>query len=206
MQDIFINIGALMETDWFKNLPNRQPPQKEQVLKSLRVEDETYRQLRSKPSVLDQIEQDAENKLPTIKNLSRDVFQSFYALTLRHNEESELTPRVRRFNRYLLDKLMQQPDFPAVKSICEGRSFQAMEATEEFMQRISGQLEELLQSANGGKQLLDALELQEKKQYQRLALVHRLAQKERRGFPRTKRKKCWLKQTSCTTKRNSSGG
>ena len=164
MRDIFQSIDALTQSGWFQSLPKSLPPQKNQVLKSLRVEDETYRQLRRGSSVLEEIEATAAPKLPVVRNLSRDVFQSFYGLTLRHNEEAKLAPKVRRFNRYILDKMMQQPDFPAVKAACEGKAFPSMEATEEFMRQIADHLDELLEAANGDKNTLNALEIQEQKQ------------------------------------------
>lgn len=177
MRDIFQSVHDLTQSGWFQALSGRLLSQKDQVLRSLWVEDEAYRQLRQNSSILDGIESAAASKLPVVKNLSRDVFQSFYALTLRHNEESELSPKVRRFNRYILDKMMQQPDFPAVKADCEGKAFPSMEATEEFMGQISDHLDELLEAANGEKKTLDALEVQEKKQRQRLAEVQRLARR-----------------------------
>ncbi|WP_432353267.1 vWA domain-containing protein [Anaerotruncus rubiinfantis] len=180
MKDVFLNMSALMQTDWFKNLPSRPPAQKKQVLKSLRVEDETYRQARRDMPALDDIEQEMESRLPTVRHLTRDMFQSFYALTLRHNEESELTPQVRRFNRYLLGKMMQQPDFPVVKALCEGKPYPSMEAAEEFMRHLSGNLNELLEAANGPKKTLDALEVQEAKQRERLTLLKSLSNKEKR--------------------------
>ena len=193
MRDPFPDIGALTQSSWFCRLPGCLPPPKLQVLKSLRVEDEAYRQMRRRSSRLDQIEQEARSKLSTIKNLSRDVFQSFYALTLRHNEGSELAPEVRHVNRYLLDKLMQQPDFPAVKAVCEGRPLPSMEATEEFMERISGYLDELLEAASGGRNTLEALSLQEEKQRRRLVLVQALSQKSRsQGLSPSEEKKLLL--------------
>ncbi len=180
MRNIFQSVDDLTQSGWFQALPDRLPPQKDQVLRSLRVEDETYRRLRQNSAVLEEIESAAAARLPVVKNLSRDVFQSFYALTLRHNEESELSPKVRRFNRYILDKMMQQPDFPAVKADCEGKAFPSMEATEEFMRQISDHLEELLEAANGEKKTLDALEVQKQKQQQRLVRVRQLAKKQER--------------------------
>jgi len=85
MRDIFQSIDAITQSDWFRSLPVNLPPQKNQVLKSLRVEDETYRQLRRDSSILEEIETTVAPKLPVIENLYRDVFQSFYGLTLRHN-------------------------------------------------------------------------------------------------------------------------
>ena len=177
MRDVFLNLTALTQSDWFKNLPDRRPLPKKQVLKSLRVEDEVYRQTRPQSMTLDLLEEGMLARLPTAPNLSRDVFQSFYSLSLRHNEESELEPKVRRFNRYLLDKMMQQPDFPAVKALCEGKPLPSIEAAEEFMQQISDHLDELLAAAGGDKNLLDTLSLQEQRQVERLDTIRRQAER-----------------------------
>lgn len=194
MRNVFSNTDALTQSSWFQALPDRLPPQKDQVLKSLRVEDETYRQLRKNSAALEEIESAAAAKLPVVGNLCRDVFQSFYALTLRHNEESELSPKVRRFNRYILDKMMQQPDFPAVKADCEGKAFSSMEATEEFMKQISDHLDELLEAANGEKKTLDALETQEQKQRQRLIQVQQLVKQQEKAPLSSSEEKVLLSQ------------
>lgn len=181
MRDVFQNTSALTQSGWFQSLPDHPSPQKDQVLKSLRVEDETYRQLRKGSTALEEIESAAADRLPVVGNLARDVFQSFYAFSLRHNEGSELSPKVRKFNRYILDRMMQQPDFPAVKADCEGKAFPSMEAAEEFMRQIGDHLNELLEAANGEKKALDALEVQEQKQRQRLVRVRQLAKKQERA-------------------------
>ena len=53
----------------------------------------------------------------------------------------------------------------------QAKAFPSMEATEEFMRQISDHLDELLEAANGEKKTLDALEVQEQKQRQRLIRV-----------------------------------
>ena len=53
MRDPFPDIGALTQSSWFCRLPGCLPPPKLQVLKSLRVEDEAYRQMRRRSSRLD---------------------------------------------------------------------------------------------------------------------------------------------------------
>ena len=55
-----------------------------------------------------------------------------------------------------------------------------MEAAEEFMRRLSGNLDELLEAANSQKKTLDALEIQEEKQRERLMLLKALSDKEKR--------------------------
>ena len=58
------------------------PPESanDRVLRSTKLEDSIYSDLRSGDSALDQIEQTAEKQLHTFPALSRDIFQSFYSL------------------------------------------------------------------------------------------------------------------------------
>lgn len=189
MRDFFLNYGALMAAAWFAQKRKQQPQKnKKQVLKSRRIEDEIYRQMRSQNSSLDKIRQDYESKLPVIENLSRDMFQSLYSLDVRHYEQSELSPQVRRFNRHILNEVMKSPDYPAMKSICDGRSYPAMEAAAEFMEQVAGKLDELLAAANGDNNALNALETQEQRQAQQLQELQQLSKEEDAPTPALKKK------------------
>lgn len=174
MRDMFINFGALLAAKWFANKKKQAPPQnKDQVLHSRRMEDEIYRQNRQPSDVLERIRQQCEPQLPVVENLSRDVFQSLYSLNVKHNEQGELSPLVRRFNRHILGEVMKSPDYPAMKSICEGRGYPSMEATAEFMQQVSENLGVLLNSANGANNALNALQAQEERHQQLLEDLQR---------------------------------
>ena len=132
-----------MAAAWFaKKRKQQPPPNQNQVLQSRRMESEIYRQNRQPGDVLENVRQSCEQRLPVIENLSRDVFQSLYSLNVRHNEQSELSPLVRRFNRHILGEIMKSSDYSAMKSICEGRGYQSMESAAEFMEQISEHLDE----------------------------------------------------------------
>lgn len=190
MRDVFINLGALMAAAWFAGKKKQKPPeQKDQVLKSRRMEDEIYRQNRRQSETLENIRQSCEPKLPVVENLSRDVFQSLYTLDVRHNEQSELSPLVRRFNRHILGEIMKSPDYPAMKAICEGRGYPSMEAAAEFMEQVSGNLDELLSAANGDSRALDALQAQEQRQEKLLEqLQQRAGEHEQNPSPQSENK------------------
>lgn len=189
MRDMFINFGALMTAAWFAKKKKQSPPQsKNQVLKSRRMEDEIYRQSRQPGDALECIRQRCEHQLPVVDNLSRDVFQSLYSLNVQHNEQSELFPLVRRFNRHILGEVMKSPDYPAMKFICEGRGYHSMESTAEFMEQVAGNLDELLAAANGDNKALDALEAQEKRAGQLLQNLQQQVQaQEDNPNPKTER-------------------
>ena len=123
----------------------------DRVLRSTKLEDNIYTDLRTDDGSLDQIEQTARKKLGSFPALSRDVFQSFYSLLPRRNEESALSVTARKFNAPILERIAQSEDFPTLKSVCEGRELPAYEAAAEFITRTAGNLDSLLSNVGGEK-------------------------------------------------------
>lgn len=130
----------------------------DRVLRSTKLEDSIYTDLRADDSGLDQIEQDAGKKLASFPALSQDVFQSFYSLLPRRHGEESLSVAARKFNVPILDHITQSEDFPTLKSICEGRELPAYEAATEFITRAAGELDDLLSDLGGDKNALNTLE------------------------------------------------
>ena len=193
MRDLYLNFGALMAAAWYAKKRRQQPPPgKNQVLQSRRMEDEVYRQNRPRSEALEEVRRTCEAKFPLIENLSRDIFQSLYSLNIRHNEQSELSLLARRFNRHILGEIMKSPDYPAMKSICEGRGYQSMESAAEFMEQVAENMDELLAAANGGNKALDALEAQERRAAQLLQDLKEQA-RERESNPSPELEKKLLK-------------
>ena len=122
------------------------------------MEDSIYTDLRTGDGGLDQIEQDAEQKLASFPALSRDVFQSFYSLLPRRYGEEALSVAARKFNVPILDHITQSEDFPTLKAICEGRELPAYEAAAEFTARTADELDSLLSDLGGDKNALNTLE------------------------------------------------
>lgn len=179
MRDMFNSISSLMANPWYNQKRKQELTlKKEQVLKARRMEQEIYQQNRLESKVLDEITKACETRLPVIENLTQDMFQALYALNVQHNEESELSPLVRRFNRHILDKVMQSPEYLSMKSICEGREYLSMEAATEFMEKVAENLDKLLADANGNNKALEILETQEKQVEQLLQNLQKLAKKQ----------------------------
>ncbi len=130
----------------------------DRVLRSTRLEDAIYGDLRQEDETLDQIEADASQKLRTFPALSRDVFQSFYALAPRRNEEERLSPAAKKFNSRILSHITEQDDYPTLKNICEGRELLSYEAAAEFTERTAKELDDLLSEMGGNKGSLNTLE------------------------------------------------
>jgi hypothetical protein len=134
----------------------------DRVLRSTKLEDSIYTDLRADDGSLDQVEQTAAEKLASFPALSRDVFQSFYSLLPRRNDESTLSVAARKFNAPILERITQSEDFPTLKAICEGRELPAYEAASEFIARTAGELDGLLSDLGGENNALNTLEKLEK--------------------------------------------
>ena len=138
----------------------------DRVLRATRLEDSIYADLRAEDDALAQTEQNAAAKLPTFPALSRDVFQAFYSLLPRRQEEVALSVAARKFNAPILEHITRSEDYPTLKSVCEGRELPAYEAAAEFIARTAGELDGLLADMGGEKNALNTLEKLENAQAQ----------------------------------------
>lgn len=160
MRKIFHSVAEVLRSDLADNAVLRQRAQQktDRVMRATRLEDSVYQELRCNDVEMDALEEIAAKKLKTFPALSRDVFQSLYSLSPRQNAAEALSTTARKFNAYILDHVVRQEDYPTLKSICEGRSLPAYEASVEFVDRIAGELDELLSKAGGEKGTLSTLE------------------------------------------------
>ena len=133
-------------------------PSTDRVLRSTKLEDSIYADLRDGDDGLEQAEGEAAKKLPSFPALSRDVFQSFYSLIPRKNDHELLTTAARKFNGPILEHITQSEDYPTLKAVCEGRELPAYEAASEFVARTAGELDSLLSNIGGEKNALNTLE------------------------------------------------
>ena len=118
---------------------------------------------------MDEIEQDAEKKLKSFSALSQDVFQSFYSLVPRRNEEASLSVAARKFNAPILEHMTKSEEYPTLKEVCEGRELPAYEAASEFVSKVSGELGDLLPQLAGKQGALHTLEKLEQAEQQAAA-------------------------------------
>ena len=132
--------------------------QTDRVLRSTKLESSIYHDLRSEDAAMNEIEQSACQKLRSFPALSQDVFQSFYSLMPRRNEEDALSVVARKFNVPILEHITRSEEYPTLKTVCEGRELPAYEAAAEFVSRASGELDDLLSQLGGKQGALNTLE------------------------------------------------
>ena len=128
------------------------------VLRSTKLEDMVYQDLRRDDTGLDTLESTCGEKLSTFPALSRDIYQSFYSLNVRKNDTGTLSETAKRFNAPILEEMMNSEDYPAIKAACEGRQLPAYEAAGEFVSQVAQNLDSLMEQAGGEKKALDTLE------------------------------------------------
>ena len=162
MKKIYRKIDDVLHAPISELLPPDTVEKTDRVLRSTKLEDSIYTDLRADDGSLDQVEQTAAEKLASFPALSRDVFQSFYSLLPRRNDESTLSVAARKFNAPILERITQSEDFPTLKAICEGRELPAYEAASEFIARTAGELDGLLSDLGGENNALNTLEKLEK--------------------------------------------
>lgn len=120
--------------------------QTDRVLRSTKLEDSIYRDLRMEDTGMDEIENSAGEKLRSFPALSRDIFQSFYSLMPRRNTEDDLSVAARKINMPILEHITQSEDYPTLKAVCEGRELPAYGRGEKYALELGNDLSRALTS------------------------------------------------------------
>lgn len=158
MKNTYRTINDVLRSPWGEIQPRMKVETTDRVLRSSKLEDSIYADLRNSDDGLTQTEQAAEKKLRSFPALSRDIYQSFYSLLPKRSEDSALSVQARKFNAPILDHITQSEDFPTLKAVCEGRELPAYEAAAEFITQTAGELDSLLDQIGGEKGALNTLE------------------------------------------------
>lgn len=181
MREFYHTFDDVLRSPWTEDRPPAETTN-DRVLRSTKLEDSIYSDLRDGDGRMNQIERDAEKHLRSFPALSQDIFQSFYSLMPRKNGEDTLSAAARKFNAPILDHVIGSEDYPTLKSICEGRELPAYEAASEFISRTAEELEGLLSNLGGDKGTLNTLEkLENAQQETRKKLADLLALHSRRS-------------------------
>lgn len=128
------------------------------ILKSTKIEQAIYEDLYRDAGGLAEYERLGSQKLKTFDSLVNDIFQSVYGIKPKYRDEPEVSALAGKFNRNILDGLMSDENYSAIKSVCEGKELPAIGATEEFTGQILNNLDTLMEKATGGKGKVDALD------------------------------------------------
>ena len=160
MKKYFRTLQSVLDSRWgnfqYAGIPTAQKT--DRILQSSKLEDCIYRDLSKDDESMEAIQQEATPKLHSFPALSRDIFQSFYSLFPKRTDADRLTAEAQKFNAKLLDHVIEDADYPAIKAICEGRELPAYEAASEFTAKIGAQLDELLPELGGKDSALHTLE------------------------------------------------
>lgn len=157
-------IQDVLASPWAQQPQAERMERTDRVLRSTKLENNIYHDLRAEDTAMDEIERSAGEKLRSFPALSQDVFQSFYSLMPRHNDETVLSSAARKFNAPILEHITQSEEYPTLKEVCEGHELPAYEAAAEFVSAASDELDELMRQLGGKKDALNTLEKLEQAQ------------------------------------------
>ena len=157
-------IQDVLASPWVQQPQAERVERTDRVLRSTKLENNIYHDLRKEDIAMDEIEKSAGEKLRSFPALSQDVFQSFYSLMPRHNDETVLSSAARKFNAPILEHITQSEEYPTLKEVCERRELPAYEAAAEFVSAASDELDELMRQLGGKKDALNTLEKLEQAQ------------------------------------------
>ena len=123
----------------------------DRVLKSTKIEQMIYDDLSSDNDTLLSCVDSGKAKLTSFESLVNDVFQSVYGLSPKYNTESEMSFSAKTVGKQIIEELMKDDKYTAIKSVCEGKELPAISATEEFAESIYDNLDMLLEKTTGSK-------------------------------------------------------
>ena len=119
-------IQDVLASPWTQQPQADRVEQTDRVLRSTKLENNIYHDLRAEDIAMDEIEQSAGEKLKSFPALSQDVFQSFYSLMPRRNNEEALSAAARKFNAPIWSTLHRARSIPRSKRCARDTSSQPM--------------------------------------------------------------------------------
>ncbi len=107
---------------------------------------------------ISELEDKASQKLTSFKALSQDVFNLLYKINPSDREEDTLSNNAQKFNKHIIQKVRENPDYGALKLITEGKDLESIEGCREFVKELYENLDDLLKDITGEKGTLDRVE------------------------------------------------
>ena len=111
---------------------------------------------------IDGIETEGQNKLETFPYISQDLFNLFYKLNPLLREEENLKDNVKRFNKQIVEKIIDNPDYTSLKLLTEGKDYESIEGTREFIKYLYDNLDQFLNDISGDRGILNNLDKSQK--------------------------------------------
>lgn len=161
-------------------------PKTDRVLKSTKIEQAVFEDLIGECADLPVYESRGKEKLSTFDSLVNDVFQSIYGIVPKYTAEENMSTIAKCFNKGILEKVMSDESYAAVKSVCEGKELPSIAATEEFTEKLLGQLDDIMRKTTGGKGKINALCEMENTKRELLKQISELLEKHQ-NLPETQK-------------------
>jgi uncharacterized protein with von Willebrand factor type A (vWA) domain len=111
--------------------------------------DETYKEF---DYTIEDIEKKGNEKLSSFEHMSQDLFNMLYKLAPVARADEELSENVVRYNKKILERVRENSDYGPLKLITEGRDYESIEGTREFINSLYNNLDDLMKDIGGDKE------------------------------------------------------
>ena len=143
MRDVFRSPAHLDKAaDWLTDHRlNQREPVTGRLLESTRLADLIYRGFAAEDE--DTPEELPGETGPRFETLCPDLFTALYSSVLRRRDEDAVFQRERLYNKPILDNVLQDNRYTALKSLCESREYPAYSAAAAFCRCLRQSMSEI---------------------------------------------------------------
>lgn len=143
MRDYFRSPAVLDKAaDWLtEHQLNQRTPVTGRLLESTRLTDLIYRGFAAEDEAAPK-EQPGKTG-PNFETLSQDMFTALYSPVLHRRDEDAVFERERLYNKPILDSVLRDDRYAALKSLCEGKEYPAYIAAAAFCHSLRQSMEEV---------------------------------------------------------------
>jgi hypothetical protein len=107
---------------------------------------------------IESIENKGSEKLSSFKNLPQDLFNLFYKINPENRDENNMTENTVRYNKKIIEKLRENSDYSALKLLTEGKDYESIESTREFVKDLYDNIDDYIKESTGDKGVPNQIE------------------------------------------------
>lgn len=119
-----------------------------------KIIDETYKDI---DYTISSINEKGKEKLKTFEYIPQDIFNMFYKLSPQIRKEDEIDSSA-IINKKIIENIKDMDEYKALKLITEGKDYEAIEATREFIKNIYENIDSLIEKTSKEKEVINQIE------------------------------------------------
>jgi len=165
-----LSIDEMLDKYRSEKVKNSKAEKYNTIIKHTRMEQLIYNDKKKKIDemykdidyTIESIEKKGQEKLETFPYLSQDLFNLFYKFNANIREDEQLYDNVKRFNKKIIKKVIENPDYTSLKLLTEGKDLESIEGAREFVKYLYDNLDDMLKDIGGDPGTINNIEKQKK--------------------------------------------